>query len=62
MSLSTAKRGTITLYAPPSKSEQEFMYSGKTPGMTFEAFDECVRALVGTRQVWRKVRKGFVER
>ena len=42
MSLSTAKRGTITLYAPPSKNEQEFMYSGKAPGMTFEAFDECV--------------------
>ncbi len=42
MSLSTAKRGTITVYAPPTKSEQEFMYSGKAPGMTFEAFDECV--------------------
>jgi hypothetical protein len=42
MSQSSAKRGTITLYAPRSKNEQEFMYSGKAPGMTFEAFDECV--------------------
>ena len=35
-------KGRTDFYRPPSKAEQEFMYSGKSPGMTFEAFDECV--------------------
>ncbi len=35
-------KGRNDFYRPPSKTEQEFMYSGKSPGMTFEAFDECV--------------------
>ena len=35
-------KGRTDFYKPPSKAEQEFLYSGKSPGMTFEAFDECV--------------------
>ncbi len=35
-------KGRNDFYRPPSKAEQEFMYSGISPGMTFEAFDECV--------------------
>ncbi len=37
-----ASKGRNDFYRPPSKAEEEFMYSGKSPGMTFEAFDECV--------------------
>ncbi len=35
-------KGRNDFYRPPSKAEQEFMYSGKLPGMTFKAFDQCV--------------------
>ncbi len=35
-------KGRTDFYKPPTKAEQEFLYSGKSPGMTFEAFDECV--------------------
>ena len=35
-------KGRTDFYRPPTKVEQEFLYSGKSPGMTFEAFDECV--------------------
>jgi hypothetical protein len=35
-------KGRNDFYRPPSKAEQEFMYSGISPGMTFEVFDECV--------------------
>jgi hypothetical protein len=35
-------KGRNDFCRPPSKAEQEFMYSRKSPGMTFEAFDECV--------------------
>ncbi len=60
MSLSTAKRGTITVYTPPTKAEQEFMYSGKAPGMTFEAFDECVLSW-GRNKFGERFAKAFVE-
>ena len=35
-------KGRTDFYKPPTKAEQEFSYSGKSPVMTFEAFDECV--------------------
>jgi hypothetical protein len=35
-------KGRTDFYKLPTKAEQEFLYSGKSPGMTFEAFDECV--------------------
>ncbi len=36
------RKGRTDFYKPPTKVEQEFFYSGKSPVMTFEAFDECV--------------------
>ena len=36
------EKNRLTVYHPPRKAEQEFLYSGRTPGMTFEQFDECV--------------------
>ncbi len=34
------EKSRLTVYHPPRKSEQEFMYSGRTQGMTFEQFGE----------------------
>jgi hypothetical protein len=36
------EKNRLTVYHPPRKAEQEFLYSGRAPGMTFEQFDECV--------------------
>jgi hypothetical protein len=36
------EKNRLTVYHPPRKAEQEFLYSGRTPDMTFEQFDECV--------------------
>ncbi len=43
MSLSTQRRSrTVGIWTAPTKEEQPYMYSGKSPGLTFEAFDESV--------------------
>ena len=53
-------KNRLTVYHPPRKAEQEFLYSGRAPGMTFEQFDECViswgRAKFGEKYIkglWR---------
>jgi hypothetical protein len=54
------EKNRLTVYHPPRKSEQEFMYSGRALGMTFEQFGECVvswgRAKFGEKYIkglWR---------
>ncbi len=54
------EKNRLTVYHPPRKAEQEFLYSGRTPGMTFEQFDVCVisggRAKFGEKYIkglWR---------
>jgi hypothetical protein len=54
------EKNRLTVYHPPRKAEQEFLYSGRAPGMTFEQFDECViswgRAKFGEKYIkglWR---------
>ena len=53
-------KNRLTVYHPPRKTEQEFLYSGRAPGLTFEQFDECViswgRAKFGEKYIkglWR---------
>ena len=36
------EKNRLTVYHAPRKAEQEFLYSGRSPGLTFEQFDECV--------------------
>jgi hypothetical protein len=43
MSLSTQRRSrAVRIWTAPTKEEQPYMYSGKSPGLTFEAFGESV--------------------
>ncbi len=54
------EKNRLTVYHPPRKAEQEFLYSGRAPGMIFEQFNECViswgRAKFGEKHInglWR---------
>ncbi len=56
MSLSTGRRrGVIGVWTAPTKEEMPFMYSGNSPGLTFEAFDEKI---VPSRGVGRHLENG----
>ena len=43
MSLTTQRKSrAVGIWTAPTKEYQPYMYSGKSPGLTFEAFDESV--------------------